>query len=280
MQRGWRGFYINLDGSPDRRAAMEAQIERAGLTGLYERFPAVTGAQRPAACRLRPGQYGCFRSHHDLLAGIVPDGRFIHVVEDDSVLARGFGPALQSVVAAGMMKPFDLVFTETMIGADLALIRMLKTLFDRSVGDGRPLSLSLLDLETTDFAGTTSYLVNPRSLGRVAGALKRGLAAGPVRPVDLHLRDEVHAGRLRAGLLFPYLSSVNMKLPSTVGAENTSSAASLLLRNAFFVEADVAASRRAMSDIMRSLGPWPEDPRLDLLADILRFYVTDRFRPF
>ena len=44
MPAPWRGYYINLDSSPVRRAAMEATIARAGLNGLYQRFAAATGA--------------------------------------------------------------------------------------------------------------------------------------------------------------------------------------------------------------------------------------------
>ena len=35
-----------------------------------------------------------------------------------------------------------------------------------------------------------------------------------------------------------------------------------------------------MAEIMRRTGPWPPDPRLDLISDILRFNVSDRFREF
>jgi GR25 family glycosyltransferase involved in LPS biosynthesis len=280
MPAPWRGYYINLDSSPERRAGVEATLARAGLTGLYQRFAAITGAEKPAGCRLKPGQYGCFRSHHDLLAGLGPEGGFVHVLEDDAILAQPFGPALQRVIAGGLMEPFDIVFTETMVMPDVLHIHMLKGLFDRNAGAGRPPSLSLIDLETVDFAGTTSYFVNPRSLGRVVESLGRGLATGPARPIDLHYCDEARAGRLRIGLLFPFLSSVTVGTPSTIRPESASQAASLILRNSFFIEADIVKSRRTFAETMARLGPSPPDPRLDLIADILRFTVSDRYRQF
>ncbi len=280
MPAPWRGYYINLDTSPERRAAIETTLARAGLTGLYQRFSARTGEGRPATCHLNPGEYGCFRSHHDLLAGLTPDGSFVHVLEDDAILAQPFGPAMQSVIAGGLMEPFDIVFTDIMVPGDLGLIRTLKGLFDRNTGPGRPPSLSLVDLAEVDFAVMASYFVNPRSLGRVVEYLGQALAAGPPRPVDLQLREEVRAGRLKAGVLFPFLSSVAIDARSTIARQSASEAVSILLRNSFFIEADIAASRRAMADIMRGLGPWPPDPRLDLITDILRFNVSDRFRQF
>ncbi len=280
MAAPWRGYYINLDSSPERRSAMEASIARAGLTGLYQRFPARTGEGKPAGCRLSPGEYGCFRSHHDLLSGLIPDGRFVHVLEDDAILAQPFGAALQSVIDGGLMEPFDIVFTEMMVMDELPLIRMLKGLFDRNAGPGRPPSLSLIDLATVNFAGATSYFINPRSHERVKGVLAEGLTAGPARPLDLLYCDAVHDGRLKAGLLFPFLSSVIIGGASTIRSESASQAVSLLLRNSFFIEADAEASRRAMAEIMRRTGPWQPDPRLDLITDILRFDVSDRYRPF
>ena len=210
MPAPWRGYYINLDTSPERRTAVEGTIARAGLGELYQRFSAATGAEKPADCGLSPGGYGCFRSHRDLLTGLTPDARFVHVLEDDAILAAPFGQAMQSVIDGGLMESFDIVFTETMVIDELPLIRMLKGLFDRNAGPGRPPSLSLIDLATVNFAGTTSYFVNPRSLGRVVESLGRGLAAGPSQPVDLHYREEARAGRLKIGLLFPFLSSVNV----------------------------------------------------------------------
>ena len=202
------------------------------------------------------------------------------MLEDDAILAQPFGAAVQSVIGGGLMEPFDIVFTEIMVMDELPLIRMLKELFDRNAGPGRPPSLSLIDLATVNFAGTTSYFVNPRALGRVVDGLGRGLAAGPAKPIDLHYRDEAQAGRLKIGLLFPFLSSVAIDGRSTIAPESASKAVSLLLRNSFFIEADIERSRRAIAGIVSQLGPWQPDPRLDLIADILRFMVTDRFRPF
>jgi hypothetical protein len=280
MALPWRGYFINLDRSGDRRAAMEAQLARAGLGEAYQRFAAIGGEGRPAGCRLLPGQYGCFRSHHDLLAAAPPDGRHVHVLEDDAVLAPDIGRWLQSTIAAGPLAAFDIAFTDISFGDDLPLIRMLKQLFDRSIGrDGAP-TLSVLDLRTVAFSATTSYLVSPGSVGRVAAALKRGLDAGPTRPVDLHLRDEVRAGRLRAALIFPFLTSVDGGQASTIVEADVTKTATLLLRNSFFLGRDLAASRRQLDAILAGAGAPRTDAHFDLVADILRFYASDRFKPF
>ena len=116
--------------------------------------------------------------------------------------------------------------------------------------------------------------------GGGAAAVAGRRRTGPALPNDLYLREEVRAGRIKAGLLFPFLSSVAVDAPSTIARHTASEAVSVLLRSSFFVEADMAASRRAMDEILRVTGPWPQDARLDLIADILRFFVSDRFTPF
>ena len=114
MPAPWRGHYINLDSSPERRAAMEATLARAGLDRA---LPALSrghrrgDAGRTAGCG--PAEYGCFRSHHDLHRGLTAEGGFIHVLEDDAILAAAFGPAMQSVIDGGLMDAFDIVFTDS-----------------------------------------------------------------------------------------------------------------------------------------------------------------------
>ena len=280
MPAAWRGFYINLDASGDRRQAVAHTLGQAGIADAYERFAAIDGAGKPPHCPMRPGQYGVFRSHHALLTGLTPDGRYIHVMEDDAVVARVFAPVMHNVLAAGLMDAFDVVFTETMVMDNLPLIRMYKSLYDRSTAGGQGPAVSLIDMKTGDFAGMTSYFVNPRSTAKVVDCLARGLAQGPQRPVDVHLRDEARAGRLKVGLLFPFLTSIDTRLPSTIGGETPSGHASLLLRRAFFVDTDVGSARREMGDLMRHIGGMPEDARLDLITDILRFMASSRFQGF
>ena len=164
------------------------------------------------------------------------------------------------------MDAFDIVFTETMIMMDLAHIRELKNLFDRNFEPGKPLSLTLIDLGRGNFAGTTSYFVNPRSIGRVADALTRGLAARPIQAIDHYFAREAQAGRLKVGVLFPFLSSVRVDIGSTIRSASARTAAQLLLRNSFFVEADIRSSRKTIAEIMGKINPPRQDARLDLIA--------------
>ncbi len=81
-------------------------------------------------------------------------------------------------------------------------------------------------------------------------------------------------------MLFPFVSTVTDAQPSTIAPEGATRMVAGLLKNAFFVEADIAASRRAMAEIAAGVGLGRQDERLELIADILRFIVSDKHRQF
>ncbi len=119
-------YYINLDSSTDRRAAIEAQIADAGIVGAI-RVPAFDGrglelsgladcdtekAHRFLGRPLRGGEYGCYRSHLDCIERfLATDSPYAIVLEDDAELTADF----QEVTAAAIRlleqraKPWDLV---------------------------------------------------------------------------------------------------------------------------------------------------------------------------
>ena len=62
-RHGFRGIYINLDRSTDRRRNVERQLARLDLADAYVRLPAVDGRKLKPVGVLNPGIVGCFRSH-------------------------------------------------------------------------------------------------------------------------------------------------------------------------------------------------------------------------
>lgn len=103
-------FLINLDRSPDRLAAMRAQLHRLGVP--FERIPAVDGralssedAARNPPSRihrpLRPGEMGCFGSHRRFWSLVCERGLTAAVVlEDDVLVDDDFVQALAEIEAS------------------------------------------------------------------------------------------------------------------------------------------------------------------------------------
>jgi GR25 family glycosyltransferase involved in LPS biosynthesis len=281
MPAGWQGYFINLDRSPDRRQAMEAGLAAIGLSGAYRRFPAVGGEALSERSPLSAGQCGCFRSHHGAVAQAIESnsGGFVHIIEDDVIFARAFPAMLGNAIASGALAQFDLVFTETMVMLNIPELQRYLALYASNVGPEGVRSLTMIDL-ADGFAGTNSYLINPRSLLKVAEAMARGLAAGPARPVDLFLSDEVVAGRLKAAVLFPFLTGTNLDLPSTLTPATASVMMTRLLRNSFFVGHDGEANRQRIRAIAESQGVRAgDDAQRELVVDILRIGISDKYQP-
>jgi GR25 family glycosyltransferase involved in LPS biosynthesis len=259
------GFFINLDRSPERRAAMEAQLRTHGLADRYQRFPAIDGAD---------GQRACFQSHIRALESAAA-GHAVHVLEDD-VLLSGYVPqVIDFVVSNGVLDRFDVVLTETLIGPDVLELRELKKVFERRRADE---TFEVRDITSTYQCGTTSYVVGQTSKARVLSALRAGIDSG--LPCDLLLRREARAGRLKLGCVFPFVTSFQFEFESTRKGQDQktrdSKRAFDLLRYSFFVDCDHALAEKMAA----ALQPASADPHQKLIAGVLGFVASDQFVAF
>ncbi len=277
MQPSWTGYYINLDKAADRRSSIEKELRKADVKSAYQRFRAVDGSKLPRRnSRLTAGEIGCYRSHADVL-DLGKGDRWLHVLEDDAMLAPSAGEMIQGLLAAGSFQPYDMVFTDIIVAAPhLVTLHNLKASYDRAMVNAPDVQIGLIDLRNSNFAGANSYLVNPASLEKVRAAVGADWDAGPTLGVDMLYRREIQQGRLRAACIFPFLSRVHptLAMESTIGVREVSAAyamASDLLRLAFYVDADPAEISRELAKLK---APRAGDRHLDLLADIMRVLIT------
>jgi len=112
-------YIINLDGSDVRMAEMRAELDREGLS--FTRVPGVDGRGRAAQSfpeyrarravgfldrELLGGEVGCSLSHVACLEQfLATDEPYALVLEDDSVLAKGFAARVADIVAALKQQP-------------------------------------------------------------------------------------------------------------------------------------------------------------------------------
>jgi GR25 family glycosyltransferase involved in LPS biosynthesis len=166
----YQGRFINLDRSPDRRAAMEAQLRKWGLSDRYMRFAAIDGED---------GQRACFRSHHAALEQADANSP-VHVLEDDALLS-GYVPQVIDIITSNeMLDHFDIVFTETLVAPDVMEIRELKQLFDKHRADE---TFMVRDITQTYYCGASSYLVGPKCRDRIGRLQARARWPATQRPV-------------------------------------------------------------------------------------------------
>jgi hypothetical protein len=258
-----QGFYINLDRSLDRRRSIEAQIETLGIGHIYERFPAVDGSKLAPAGKMKPGEVGIFRSHQDVLARARKGAKFIHVLEDDSLLSEFMLPAIGLAAGRGMFDRFDVIFTDIGGIDDFRVVRDLKQRYDEVV----PLrgeqtfydKLQLIDLARFNFAAMSSYVVGPAGADKLLAIYGKETKRGLTIPVDLVVKREVREGRLKAACFFPFLTSISLGgIAATTSGRTVHDSFLMmaLLRYSFFVNRDLdGAAGRALAEVMARTQP-------------------------
>jgi GR25 family glycosyltransferase involved in LPS biosynthesis len=257
--RPWQGYFINFDRSAERRASMEKQLGQAGLSSLYEPFSALDDAPA-AASKLTRREIGRVRSHHAVLSAATADASFVHVVEDNVVFSRHLPMALSASIARGAFDAFDVVHLDAIISPnDHTAVEQLKLAFNA----GR--ELRLIEVKNRRFLAASSYLVNQRSLPKVCEALAAETGGnGPARALDLFYLEESQQGRVRAAVLFPYLTSVAAAPASAAAIPQVEDA----LRYAFFADFDLKEARRRVPRFLVTPKP---DSHTEYLLDVLRY---------
>jgi len=282
------GLYINLDRSPDRRAAFEKQLSELDLHSHYQRFPAVDGLQIDTSrSPLRPGEVGLFLSHCRAVEQARGKGMCVHVLEDDALLSEHVVPVLNDVVSTDMFERYDVVFTEMMIHCHVGFLRNVQNEFDKMVPFPNPLRLQhlrLIDLSQVFYAGSQSYIVGSRSIDRLVSLYREELAKGPTLPVDIFLQQQAVAGKLRAACLFPFITSFRLEEigKSTIGHDtNPGTQASEMvmsvLRYLFFVNADLAYAKRVL-DAATIPNRKAQNERHALIVQATEFVLSDDFQ--
>lgn len=199
-------IYINLDKAVARRAQLEENwAAHRGSGWELERFPAVDTRyveENGVPGKLRPGEKGCFLSHCAAIAMHVGSTVPLLMLEDDAQLGPRTAAAIGHFLRTHEGYDWDIAFTDACIPLAPTMMDLLA--LRQSLADGE---VRVLDLADITFAGSTGYLVNPRSLGKLAELL--GAYMELDLPYDLQLRSLVREKKLKALMLFPFVTSLS-----------------------------------------------------------------------
>ncbi|HWE79261.1 MAG TPA: tetratricopeptide repeat protein [Pseudolabrys sp.] len=287
----YAGFYVNLDRSTERRTRVEGEIARHAPAQCYQRVAAVDGAtfNLPSE-RLRHGEVGCFLSHLFLLQKKLDSDCHLHIVEDDVVLSRFTVPAIGSLIGSGALEHFDIVFTDTVAQPSSRDFARYKALYDRCIARDAGGGIVRVQPAFVDyFASTMSFVVNRRSIAKVADVLARSLSQGATLPIDLALRGAAIDGGLRLGSLFPFVTSFRLDelVGNTIARPDRDLLSRLLLqlaRHSFFVDCDHRATLESARTLLAGAGmdapaaaADANDPHRQLLDLVLAFRNSAQF---
>jgi GR25 family glycosyltransferase involved in LPS biosynthesis len=275
MGRIPRGFYINLDRSQDRRTQVETELVKLRAAGHYQRFAAVDGHRLTSHPEIgRRAELGCLLSHMEILRRNIGLDGWLHLMEDDVLVSRHAATAVHVLTSQPDYQAFDLIFTNAMVRRPFGQVAGLRALFDRSVtaaesGEVRSVdTLTVVPLRDVDFGLTTSYLVNPRAIERIANLLARRLDTGPFTPIDSLYSELSQSGELSAGCTIPFFTLPRPTGASTIlGDIDPWQIPLRIMEAALYADRDVPALQGLLRELERSA---PASVTSDLIAGAYR----------
>jgi GR25 family glycosyltransferase involved in LPS biosynthesis len=200
-------IYINLESATSRRAQLEANwAEYAGSDWQLERFPAVDARyiednQIPGS--LRPGEKACFFSHSAVIEMQRGASAPLFLMEDDMVLGKSTAATVNNFLQVCDSYDWDIAYTDLCIPQPRTMLDLVKLRHELTDSN----EVRLLDVKDFAFAGATAYLVNHRSLDKLAGLLAEEEQLDI--PYDLVLRKLIYEGKLKGLVFFPFITSLS-----------------------------------------------------------------------
>ncbi len=257
-----KGFFINLDGSDERRRQTELELQKLNGLGHYQRFAAIDGrAEEGWSGVQNRGELGCFLSHLEAIRQSAGCSGWLHVVEDDVIVSRFAADAISGVTANADLDRLDVIFTNVLFGDDPWFVAAVREAFDANVvtdpsGEVTAVdSVGIMPFGQHAFFSTTSYLVNPRSIARTAELLAQRLESGPFAAIDVTFSELSRAGKLSIGCTVPFLTMPRLDWRSTIREGVSLWAASHQLMTAtLFADRDLANVRRLLAELGRVVG--------------------------
>jgi GR25 family glycosyltransferase involved in LPS biosynthesis len=189
-------LYINLDRSPVRRSKVEAEIAKIGLTSRYRRIRGVVA----------PEPYnGCSLSHINAMTEAAKIGGIVHIIEDDVLLSDRLEPFLRSDQLARLLETYDIVYLSMWVDPSPDAVRPYLGALSTADGD-----LAVVDMHGPRIGAMDSYVVAPRSIGRIVEMMTTQMTKSKVLYNDAFINTMVKYGRLKAATVVPFLTCIDL----------------------------------------------------------------------
>jgi GR25 family glycosyltransferase involved in LPS biosynthesis len=204
-------YYINLESCKDRRDFIETNFHDFNQRGWTLRRLAATGADEAKARHL-PGtctdaEKACILSHTAAIERSLESAGPVLILEDDAM----FGPTTElgiddclARLAKEDSPPYDLLFTDVYFSAVNTMIEL--SYLRKQMLDEKTLS-GVIDLHKLPFCAATAYIVMPHAKRKLLELLAAQSAWNT--PYDLILQTFCHRGLLRAGVVFPFMTTLS-----------------------------------------------------------------------
>jgi GR25 family glycosyltransferase involved in LPS biosynthesis len=200
--------YINLSFEHEKRRLIEANFHEFNTKNWnLHRFEAIDKnfvQTNQIKGQISDGAKGCFLSHRALMNQNIQSDNHLYIVEDDVVFCNKTQHLAEKVTSLDSMD-WDMLYTDVCIPQASQMMELFQLKQECTKQD----QLRVLDLSQMNFASTAAYIVNKKSIAKVAALLNAPEELNI--PIDLYYRSLVHSGELKAFVTFPFLTSLSSR---------------------------------------------------------------------
>jgi GR25 family glycosyltransferase involved in LPS biosynthesis len=214
-----RGFVLNLASAAQRRDRITSHLAQMALPGRYDIIEARLGnSDKQHRGQLSVGEDGLWQSCLALLEQALAENLavdYIHILEDDCILSTQFCAWAHRIVA-DKMPPHALLFTDMFVEA--TLFAQLQPHAAAAFAEQR-----VQVMPGVHYSGCTASWLIPLAMLQPLLAHLREAYQRPGHeklPLDIQLRDSIHARALDAGVTFPFLTSIDLNDQASSSIQN------------------------------------------------------------
>ncbi len=229
------GFYINLKTSTKRNQKLRENLKSLCILDRYTRIEGVNGKEeypKHPDIGINAGSLGVALSHQKILQENLDNPRHLHILEDDAFLHKS---VTEVFTGACDKVEWDIIFTDVYFS--ILSIQNFYKLNKKMKNFKENNSVSLINLYSIPFKGSTSYFIHKNSIRKLHHLICQDTFQ---IKNDCHINNLVQKKKITALAFIPFVTTLSSK--STCSTINESYNSNLLaldiLRKAFFIDAD------------------------------------------
>lgn len=207
MERSYRGRYINLKESKERRSEVEKVLNTLGIINRYSRFPAIKGDPKEAQDRkITSGALGLWQSWLGLLneeKNNIENGEdYLHIIEDDCIISRALCKSIEK--NAHYYDHFDIIVTDMYVNPSVY-----RVISERVFQAKNKSEISIL--ENVYSGCTSSIIIKNGKINKILSVLESYYQESKnIIPIDNFIRKCSKENTLKIGTTIPFLSTVRL----------------------------------------------------------------------
>lgn len=132
------------------------------------------------------------------------DGHVL-LCEDDTIFSEDTSKIIEKVIGSLKNKPWDILYTDALFPDPWEMVKLFK-LRQRLEKAGK--RIDLLDLAKINYCATGAFIVNENSKQKIFELIREYPSFFDIS-IDLVYRNLVHAGKLKAFCIFPFVTSLS-----------------------------------------------------------------------